>query len=124
MLNIEKYRNELSEVNEALDCRICALRKNGKCYENHCAECRAESIEWLLSEAQILDDAEKRYLRSVIKPFRNDVLGIKKKECAIDECIAIVMKDYEIIYLPLFKEGTMYKGMEGNRRYTIEELGL
>ena len=78
----------------------------------------------MMNKEQLLDDAEKRYLRGVIKPFRNDVLGIKKKECAIDECIAIVMKDYEIIYLPLFKEGTMYKGMEENRRYTIKELGL
>lgn len=73
---------------------------------------------------QILDDAEKRYLRGVIKPFRNDVLGIKKKECVIDEFIAIIIKNCQIIYLPLFKEGTMYCGMEENKRYTLEELGL
>lgn len=71
----------------------------------------------------VLDEAEKEYLKAVIKPFRNEVLGIKKK-WAIDECIAIIMKDYEIIYLPLFKEGTMYQGMERDKRYTLEELGL
>lgn len=30
----------------------------------------------------------------------------------------------DFIYLPFFKRGTMYKGMEQDRKYTIEELGL
>lgn len=30
----------------------------------------------------------------------------------------------EVIDLPLFETGTMYKGMEINKRYSLEELGL
>lgn len=129
MLNIEKYRDRLENYEIPLDCYIREIRekckgKNDSCDSKRCIECRKENIEWLLSEAQILDDAEKAYLSAVIKPFRNEVLGIKKKECAIDECIAIIVKDCQIIYLPLFKEGTMYQGMERDKRYTLEELGL
>ena len=28
------------------------------------------------------------------------------------------------IYLPVFKEGTMYRQMERDKNYTLEELGL
>lgn len=128
MRNIEKYEKAVldslnyCDLDRKLENVGTGLKED--CDDRNCNACKKQLREWLLSEHQILDDAEKRYLKGVIRPFRNRVLGIKKEECAIDECIAIVMKNYEIIYLPLFEEGTMYQGMEGNRRYTIEELGL
>ena len=72
---------------------------------------------------QILDDAERRYLSAVIRPFRDRVKYIKKVEGACEEYIHIqVNKDWAI--LPHFRTGTMYKGMKPDHGYTLEELGL
>ena len=74
---------------------------------------------------QILDDAEKRYLSAVIKPFRNKVKVISKGYSDLDkEFIVIRCKDGDEACLPYFKVGTMYKGMETNKEYSLEELGL
>lgn len=78
----------------------------------------------------ILDDVEKEYLSNVIKPFRNRIICIIKNKCLPDEYLRIHLKHYtgkdanEIIYLPYFKNGSMYKGMEINKEYTLEELEL
>ena len=82
----------------------------------------------------ILDKQEKEYLRNVIKPFRNRVKYITK-EAEINAYDYIVMDvinplnasfyfGTEYIYLPYFKQGTMYKNMEVGKKYTLEELGL
>ena len=131
MLNIEKYKNELSKDLGALDCQICALRKKGNCNcGDYCDECRVESIKWLCSEYKepILDDEEREYLSAVIKPFRKDVEYIVKlpKFEWIQEAIYIhIGRSWRgNIELPTFKKGMMYKGMEINKRYTLEELDL
>ena len=71
---------------------------------------------------QVLDDAEKRYLKGVIRPFRNDVEKICKTAGGDREWIAFYGKSY--FFLPYFDAGTMYKGMERGHKYTLEELGL
>lgn len=72
---------------------------------------------------QILDDAEKRYLSAVIRPFRDKVKYIKKVDCACEEYIHIQLnRDWTI--LPHFRTGTMYKGMKPDHAYSLEELGL
>ena len=75
---------------------------------------------------QILDDAERRYLSAVIRPFRNKVLYIRKGRLGDVnvEYISIQFIKCDFICLPNFKSGTMYKGMEPDRGYTLEELGL
>ena len=70
----------------------------------------------------ILDDKEKEYLSNVIKPFRDRVSSISKDGSL--EYITISLDSDDFAILPNFEEGTMYKGMEINRRYTLEELGL
>lgn len=79
-------------------------------------------------KAEILDDTEKNYLRSVIRPFRDRVKYIKKQqEIRGDEdksFIAISVDDDIPIMLPYFDTDTMYKGMKLNKKYTLEELGL
>ena len=84
---------------------------------------------WLEEEYKpnILDDVEKDYLSAVIKPFRKDIEYIEKFKSNYvgKEYIYIVMKkDDDYCKLPRFFKGTMYKGMEANREYTLEELGL
>ena len=131
MLNIEKHRDRLENYEIPLDCYIREIREkckeeNESCGSKRCVECRKENLEWLCSEYQILDDAEKRYLRCVISPFRNEVKSIFKLFLFSEqsEQIAIQMQNDRGIFLPCFEKGTMYKGMVTNKEYTLEELGL
>lgn len=77
------------------------------------------------SKLEILDEVEKRYLRNIIRPFRDKVKAISlitaggKSDCYIN----IELED-ETIYLPDFEINTMYKGMKLEKEYTLEELGL
>lgn len=75
----------------------------------------------------ILDDVEKAYLSAVIEPFRKEVEFIEKIKRYSDEKEYIYMmmkKDNDYCELPVFEKGTMYKGMELGKAYTLEELGL
>ena len=84
---------------------------------------------------QIIDEKEKEYLSNVIKPFRDRIIWIGK--CEYDrgdffygEYIVIGLKFFdnypgqEQAALPSFATGTMYRGIELGKRYTLEELGL
>lgn len=71
----------------------------------------------------ILDDKEKEYLSAVIRPWRNDVRYVAKRSTSTKEYIGIGTFD-DSATLPEFKKGTMYKGMELDREYTLEELGI
>ena len=62
----------------------------------------------------------------VIKPFRDDIRCIHKYTCFNDtkEYLFGRAKDYSHLELPAFERGTMYRGMELCKEYTLEELGL
>lgn len=76
-------------------------------------------------EQEILDDVEKRYLTNIIKPFKNKVESISKQDRFTSRTyIRIIIKGDSSICLPNFKNDTMYKGMVGNKEYTLKELGL
>lgn len=72
----------------------------------------------------ILDDAEKEYLSAVIRPFKDKVKYIRKRGALRGEYIVIGILNDSAIILPYFEKGTMYKGMEANKEYTLKELGL
>lgn len=75
----------------------------------------------------VLTDEEREYLSAVIKPWRDDVAYIKKfrpQNSKFGEFIAIGTKDKDEATLPYFVIDTIYKGMEVNKEYTLEELGL
>lgn len=74
---------------------------------------------------EVLDETERKYLADVIRPFRDKVKYIYKGQewSKIKEFIHIEIKE-DALDLPYFKKGTMYKGMEIDRNYTLEELGL
>lgn len=132
MKNIEKYRNVVLE-----NLNNCSLEKSLRelygekvvcCPHTNCDECKKRLREWLLEEAKepILDDVEKKYLSAVIKPFRSRVKYIVKIiSCdEFEQCIEIAFYNGYCTYLPYFKANTMYKGMEVNKEYSLEELGL
>ena len=80
------------------------------------------------SKVEILDEVEKRYLRGVIRPFRDKVKSIEKVTRSYDDehesFINIDIDNDENIMLPYFYTDTMYKGMKLDEKYTLEELGL
>lgn len=94
--------------------------------KHDCIEYTTDILEWMAQEykGDILDKVEKKYLSEVIRPFRKEVTTIKKIEApAGREYISILLKD-DGMCLPCFERDTMYKGMEYDKTYTPEELGL
>ncbi len=86
-------------------------------------------LNWLCEEHPILDKEEKEYLSAVIRPFGNIILTIEKNPWLSGnetyEYLKVRIDDtVGSLKFPLFKKGTMYKGMEVNKQYTLEELGL
>lgn len=75
-------------------------------------------------EESILDEEEKKYLSAVIKPFKDKIDSISKTRQAPGDYIQIYFYNNDCITFPYFEKDTMYKGMELNKNYTIEELGL
>lgn len=82
------------------------------------------------AKKEILDEAEKRYLKQVIRPYKN-VKSIQKyiffdKKLAKIQIFVLDIRGTGCwsIDLPPFKKDTMYKNMEDNKSYTLEELGL
>ena len=108
------------------------IEYNGKIVKEYACTNEAgikKFLEWLEEEYKppILDDVEKAYLSAVIKPFRKRIEYIEKTDNYYVDgkqflSIGLVTDDH--CYLPFFKKGTMYKGMEANECYTLEELGL
>lgn len=88
-------------------------------------------FEWLEEDdgkeckPKILTEKEKAYLSAVIKPFRKKVEYVYKKYLEISkrEYLEISLEN-GVISFPCFEKGTMYKGMEVDKKYTLEELGL
>lgn len=74
---------------------------------------------------EILTSREKQYLGTIIKPFRNKVVNIRKYETLTKkkEFIAIDLSG-ECIELPCFEKGQYYKNMVVGKEYSLKELGL
>ena len=78
----------------------------------------------------ILDDAEREYLKAVFKPFASRIKSVKKRRCNETwkgmEYIQVDMAspDDDSTCFPVFKAGTMYKGMDPNKAYTLDELEI
>ncbi len=103
------------------DERQCLIDKNG--FE------RSAVLKNLLLgiceiEKPILNNSEREYLKNVIRPFKDEVEYIRKRNNIGDFYIAIRLKNKESVILPYFKNKNMYKGMEVDMCYTVKELKL
>lgn len=138
MKNKDKYTNEFIELTIRGD-RL-AVGKNGaigSCFYTKCNNCIFDTYEtcqqgrkeWMNRESEILDEAEKKYLSAVIEPWWDQVECIRKLESYEGmEMISIVtessIKIRTYVDLPPFAKNTMYQGLEVNKEYTLEDLGL
>ena len=137
MKNIEKYYDAIKHKLQTTDvlnlyCTVNEIRTGcDDCPEGrNCRECCLKNLEWLNQEYKepILDDVEREYLSEVIKPFRKRVNHIAKISSISqpgEQLIRIALDDLFYINFPYFNTNTgMYKGMESDRLYSLEELGL
>ncbi len=80
-------------------------------------------------KVEILDEAEKRYLREVIRPYKT-VKYINKstydggKKASLIITVLDIDGDNWEIQLPPFEIRNMYQNMKNDKEYTLEELGL
>ncbi len=131
MLNIEKYKEEILKYSGYQHSLICLIyediMKKNDC-TGCCSKCKRETIEWLTSEYKesILTDEEKACLKKIIKSKRDSVIYISK--------IAFLKgTENEFTNIVIATKGTLeavatpsipFEGMELEREYTLEELGL
>lgn len=132
--NLEHYKKELEKIlNEEFANTSVVFDKVKKNCDSNIRSCcwttyTRDILEWMSQpyKEHILDDAERKYLAAVIRPFRENVDTISKfrtwEESLQNICIS--MKDERICTLPVFPKGTMYKGMEEGKNYSLKELGL
>ena len=137
MLNKEKYDLQQIDISTKtkdgkilffeLKIRGKTIYQQGYPYGVFLCEVMEYMLAWLEEEyvPDILTDKEKAYLSAVIKPFR------EKVEYVYKICLEIGKREYleislenGVISFPYFEKGTMYKGMELDEPYTLEELGL
>lgn len=148
MKNGQKYAKQINRMvnQEYFECSLWSIRNGKRASEDcrhipesfdpvsgrdeFCKKCLCESLEWLNQEYKepILDDVERKYLSAVIKPFRKKVKYIVKTSRIInpiEKYIEIVLFDSSVMKFPYFNTNTcMYKGMEEDKLYSLEELGL
>lgn len=129
MKNIEKFRDKLLERVNVCNWYDYFNPNVADCVQD-CKACEERFVEWLFedSEKPVLDEKEREYLSTLIKPFRKSVLYISKIEKGYepDTCfIAIVLNGNERINLPYFNiKSGMYAGMQPFAKYSLEKLGL
>ena len=133
MNNLEFYKEEINEIRTkyynketsvAEDLGIALLAVHQKY-----APMNTDVLDWLNYKYQILTKEESDYLDAVINPFKNKIINISKYNTPNDtEYISIVYKafhgNHSLFTLPEFAPGTMYKGLELNKHYSLAELGL
>lgn len=140
MLNIEKFKEEILKYTGEQHSTMCLIHedimKKNDCTGN-CSKCRRETIEWLTSESKepVLTEKEKAYLKNVIEPRRDEIVCIAKRcrfegrkdehnsvhvfiKLPISEINVVELLDFPII------EDMPFNGLELNKEYTLEELGL
>lgn len=132
--NLEQYKEQLKEIfNEDYEYPSVIhdkirMKIDGSVESDSYTKSLTDDIlDWMARpyKEPILDEVERKYLSDVIRPFRKKVDTISKFHTANTmQYIYFQMKDKNGWTLPLFKKGTMYKGMVQGKHYTLDELGL
>ena len=138
MKNIEKYYyaitdNLKSKSGENLGCAVFDIRHgNDDCGDTDCLECCLKSLEWLNAEykGHILNLADKEIVKAMIDFAHKcgvDVIHVYKFQDKTNGvyiyCEYKYKENKDVIASPWLPKN-MFKGMEPERGYTLEELGI
>lgn len=123
-LELNAYNNNLNYYGDS-DYDIIKVYGFSK-YKSKALKFTTEDRELLWERKEILNGKEKEYLSSYIKPFKDRVKNIKKwyDNNSDKYLISAEYKDGSFPTNFPFLEEKMYKNMEVDRAYTLEELGL
>ena len=140
MTNLEFYKEDLTILFENADgwlppitVMFRFIRQVDVTYRNKTKLTIKEAIDWLADEYHepILDGIERKYLGTVIKPFKNKIISIEKRYTYNQGVkFEYIRLNYSEKYgesnitLPWFKPSEMYKSMELDKKYSLEDLGL
>lgn len=82
---------------------------------------------------ELLTDAERSHIKNIIEPYGYDVWDIRKVQNSQDTQKIVITYDYcgtrdpldsFEVSLPFFDNDTMFTGLQLNKCYTLEELGI
>lgn len=136
MKNIEKYRDEIKnkiKENGTFDCAIKGLRGHVCDEDFRCTDCGLKSLDWLLEEYEepsILTNKEKIIIKNILKafePFGKELSYISKNSWRCDSSRCYLYFKYEddsCSSTPTINSDELFVGMELDKSYTLEELGL
>lgn len=134
--NLEHYKRELGKIfYQGCSNPAAMFDKIKKNYDSNIRSSYGQTyaddiLDWMAKpfKGPILNDTEREYLAAVIRPFKKNVCTVCKKY--VQSCSGLSY-EYLVVKLsnerwgfPKFVEGTMYKGMELDKEYSLEELGL
>lgn len=132
-----KYNWIARDKNGALFVYARMPKKAGFFYDDDTFNFRLEPFEHVFNKItwkggpvqfrkDVLDETERKYLKAVLRPFRNrDVRVAKIKLEVCSDCyLRAGLENGDHLSFPDFPAGTMYNGMELYREYTLEELGI
>ena len=131
--NLEHYKAELKEIFNKHYEEPKEIIKGIKGYIGETItydfqSCTDAILNWMAQpyKKSILDEVERKYLSDVIRPFKKKVVFIAKVPTSVGngEYVCICTFPHERMFFPVFKKGTMYKGMEDAKHYSLKELGL
>lgn len=121
----ERDKEKDTGILKFLDKKIEDYTKMSKIVDTEEALKVVKAIRKDFEDKPILTDEEREYLKAFLKPFKNEIRSIYKSisEYYEKEDLTIELKA-DIIRLPYFEKGTMYKCMEVGKDYTLDELGI
>lgn len=132
--NLEHYKKELGKIFYEGCFNPAAMF--AKIKTNYDSDIRSSSgqtyaddiLDWMAKpfKGPILNETEREYLAAAIKPFRKMIAYIVKAQDFDDgkQCIRIILQNGDGMHFPYLDDDEMYKGMEVNKEYSLEELGL
>lgn len=130
--NLEHYKEQLKQIFREDYCDIATiLYRIKKEIDSNVSEdgykyLTNAVLDWMAKpyKQPILDAVEKKYLSAALKPFKGGINFIQKREGNFNHEYISVNFVGDMMRFPPFEKGTMYKGMEINKKYKLEELGL
>lgn len=132
--NLEHYKDQLKEIllfkfdNPRAVIKLIREKYGCQIKVEHGEHATDAILEWMAQpyKEPILDEYERKHLADAIRPFKDRVKYIAKimSYDEFEQCIKIVFYNGYCTCFPYFIANMMYEGMEVNKEYSLEELGL